>query len=1283
MSQATCPSDHELLDLLAGSLPEERRGALRLHLSGCARCCEMLAALDSDVGGSAAPPPPPARDGAAALSLYGLGFPGMERFELRRCLGIGSFGAVFEVLDRKREAIVALKVVKETNAAALYRFKQEFRSLNRLVHHNLITLYELLTDGQNWCFTMELIEGRELLDYLDSERGEPALLTALRQICDGLLFLHRAGKLHRDLKPQNILVTNDGRLYLLDFGMVLDITPELGAQNSDTIAGTPLYMSPEQATGQPLSPASDWYSVGVILYKALTGEFPFVRLTPLELSNRRSAAPPRPALRNPAVSPELDQLCVDLLQPDPSLRPGGKEVYARLLALGGGAEAPVPEVQATPWEDAPFFGRARLLERLAEAAARAQQGQATFVLCEGSSGMGKSALVRHFLRQLLDANPAAIVLSGRCHEYEEIPFKALDGVIDGVARLLTQRSGGRLAPVEIESLLPRDIHALAKLFPVFQQVTAALRSTARPISNPKSERKAAAAALRELLVRLCEHHAVVLWMDDLQWGDLDSVALLSDLLLPPQPPPLLVIACARGEEAESAPALLSLREALEGQLALSVATQFVKVAEFELEAAMALAGSLLQGATAEQVRVVAKESCGSPLFLAELIRQRNERTASSAPPADSSLDSMIQQRVQRLPESAQRLLQVVAIAGRPLQRTLARKVAWAGCGSTDEPQSLALLRGGNLLRVRQSRGEDALEVYHDRVREALTTKLSPQVKRAQHRALVEALEQSGDGEPEQLVYHCQEAGDPIRATRYAIEAAERAHRTLAFVQAARLYEKVLSLGAIDEAAARHLWSRRAEALASAGRPLASAQAYLEAAQRESPSRALILRREAAEQLLRSGHVAQGLAQLINVLRAVGLSLAPTKLQALLGLLWLRLLLGLRGHRFHERDEQQVPARSLLQIDTCWSAAMGLGLVQQDPLHAFSFQTRNLLLSLRAGEPYRISRALALEAYYSALAGMRSRRRTEDLLARATALAQRASRPHAMGLCRMVSGFAAYSCGQWRRSAAVLREAEAVLRDSCVGLSWELDTTRVQLASCLWWQGELRELAALVGPLVQDAQDRQSLYCEIMLRIASAALLHLAADQPEQARETVRTAIASWGQRHFDIQHFAAMVVEVVICGYVGDPDPWSLIEDRWPALRGSGLLGAQFIRIQSRVARGAAALAGPGARLRIAEAEADRLAQERVAWAQCMSLTLRAAIARRHGEGVAEGLLLQQAEAGFHAADMALFAACVRRRRGERLGGREGEALIAAADAELSARGVVAPARMTAALIPP
>lgn len=138
-----------------------------------------------------------------------------------------------------------------------------------------------------------------------------------------------------------------------------------------------------------------------------------------------------------------------------------------------------------------------------------------------------------------------------------------------------------------------------------------------------------------------------------------------------------------------------------------------------------------------------------------------------------------------------------------------------------------------------------------------------------------------------------------------------------------------------------------------------------------------------------------------------------------------------------------------------------------------------------------------------------------------------------------------------------------------------------------------------------------------------------------------------------------------------------------PALRGSGLLGAQFIRIQSRVARGAAALAGPGARLRIAEAEADRLAQERVAWAQCMSLTLRAAIARRHGEGVAEGLLLQQAEAGFHAADMALFAACVRRRRGERLGGREGEALIAAADAELSARGVVAPARMTAALIPP
>src|SRR6478736_826237 len=247
-------------------------------------------------------------------------FSGTPRFELRRRLGAGAFGVVYEALDRERNSLVALKTLRRTGEEALYRLKQEFRSLADIAHPNLVSLYELFSDGEQWFFTMELVEGRSFHEAVcagdgkspissdvtvgndDSAAGNtqtlegvpdlspelpvPAirrrrltshfdlalLRSALAQTVAGIEFLHAAGKLHRDIKSSNVLVTPSQRVVLLDFGLVTELDVSDEEDRSLALAGTPAYMSPEQGSGRPLSEASDWYSVGVMLYEALTGQ---------------------------------------------------------------------------------------------------------------------------------------------------------------------------------------------------------------------------------------------------------------------------------------------------------------------------------------------------------------------------------------------------------------------------------------------------------------------------------------------------------------------------------------------------------------------------------------------------------------------------------------------------------------------------------------------------------------------------------------------------------------------------------------------------------------------------------------------------------------------------------------------------------------------------------------------------------------------------------------------------------------------------------------------------
>jgi eukaryotic-like serine/threonine-protein kinase len=277
-------------------------------------------------------------------------FAGTDRFELVRRLGEGGFGTVYEAFDRKRPARVALKVLRHAEGRALYRFKREFRSLADISHPNLVALGELLTDGWHWFFTMELVPGEPMVAHLRRRSGpgdlweggrhaaerfdEVRLRRVLPQLADALHTIHRAGIVHCDIKPSNVLVTPEDHVVVLDFGLVSEhpevMAADSSAPSSLVVVGTPSYMAPEQAMGEQATPAADWYSVGVMLYEVLTGQLPFSGSKFEVIDAKKHRTPSPPAELNSAAPDDLAQLTMELLDINPERRPTGETVLSRV-----------------------------------------------------------------------------------------------------------------------------------------------------------------------------------------------------------------------------------------------------------------------------------------------------------------------------------------------------------------------------------------------------------------------------------------------------------------------------------------------------------------------------------------------------------------------------------------------------------------------------------------------------------------------------------------------------------------------------------------------------------------------------------------------------------------------------------------------------------------------------------------------------------------------------------------------------------------------------------------
>lgn len=1213
---------------------------------------------------------------------------------------------MYQVRDREQNTVIALKTLRQQDPVALYRFKQEFRSLADINHRNLVTLHELVSANDQWFFTMELVDGVDFLEYVREQgtssiadtlaaapTGEigygmlpvrrpasaPQSLVRLRQcmlqLAEGVYALHEAGKLHRDIKPSNVLVTPAERVVVLDFGLVTEVDSPDSAGNSQIMVGTAGYMAPEQGVGNPVSPASDWYSVGVMLYEALTGILPFDGAPLAVIMDKQQGVPPSPRELLPELPEDLDRLCMALLSSEPEKRPDGQEV---LEFLGSEASQRLRNRTHTFSKAETFIGRQTQFAELSRAFADTEKGDSVTVFISGRAGMGKSALLERFLRRITRQTDV-VVLSGRCYEREFVPYKALDDLVDSLAHYLS-----RLPRKQIDALLPEDAHAIARLFPVMRRVEPLAKTYGYArIADPHELRRRGTDALRELLARLAGRKPLVLAIDNLQWGDRDSMRLLIDLIRPPDPPPVLFLVAYRSEEATGSIAVRMLlrsirtegvngRHFIVGRLSDDETRQLVlnRLGEDSPEAARYADG-------------LVAEARGNPFFIDELVRYIQVGAAPLDGTAAISLEEAIFARIDQLSDEARRLLELVAIAGRPIQQSVIADAMDLGARFAS---IIALLRAGCLIRTRGTGDYDRVEIYHDRIRETLMTRLQGEDHLEElHGQLARALEASKTASPEVLVFHFRGAGEDERAGDHASRAADKAAEALAFERAAELYRIALEYLPDDVCKARDLRAKLGNALANAGHGAKAAEEYREAAKSSSSTEALELERRAAEQLLRAGYVDDGLDTLKSVLDMVGIRMAESPQRALSSLLARRTELRVRGFAFVERDQSQISPEELTCIDVCWSAAAGLGTI--DAIHGADFQARHLLLALDAGEPYRVARALALEATYSATGGKASWARTQQLIAKATELAERLQNPHARALAMMANAGAEFHAGNYQKARHGLEQCRKLLRDHCNGVVFELVSVDRMLADVMFYLGEIAALREHVPRRLSEAEHRGDLCAATDMRTGLPNLVWLAAGDAERAARETGSAMARWSQKGFHIQHYHDALARTHIALYKGDTSgAMNVLEPMWTALQSSMLLRIQALSVEAmgvraRVLAAHASISTDLTGLQESEFLAEKLSKEKLPTTEAVALSIRAAISSARGDAQACARFLHDAEIGFESAHMTLMASACRLHRGQILGGGEGESLSLGEQTWMQGQGIVAPRRFTAMLL--
>lgn len=763
------------------------------------------------------------------------------RYRLLRLIGQGGSGEVFLVEDTWEDG--RLKALKRFAAERLTSdlracFIHEFRFLKKLRHPNLVEVFDFgVLHAQSVYYTSEYVKGMDLFrairplitmpDYWRPSRrcdasaaptNAPApqtapgssggalppapLATILAEVCRAVEYVHARGIIHGDIKPNNILLTANHTVKLLDFGL----SRERAGFTRPVTSGTLEYIAPEILLGEVSDHRSDLYSLGVVLYQILTGRLPFGDTEPGPLVHKQVYEMPRtPRAWDSAIPSALDDIVMKLLAKDPLDRFGSANEIITALNRGMGLalELETRTTEQTYIVSARMVGRQKEAAQLRRALTRLkEEGRGGGLFIKGESGVGKTRLKEEF-KTLCQTNGLR-VYTGQCYEQGAAAFTPFVEILKLLAAV-------HLRPVDPQPAAWRVYQAaVARLLPGAAPDSALASAQAAPTL----QKEGLLDSLAEFVMAVAQKEPLVLFLNDLQWADDMSVELLHYLLDAMSEAPLLICGDFRDDEIVGS----SLERLLNDQRAAGkieeLALQPLSVGDTEALMRSMFGKADLPGSLAARL---CRETGGNPYAIKEslkalideqvITRRRGLWEIQLAPLANLSLPETVVRaflrRVEKLDAQARTLLKILALFNRPASIDILSCVT----GVSPEPLTDILidLEKRQILTVSATPEPLVYSFHHAKMKEVLYGTLDDEFRRTGHQRVGEALEAAGvdpEEHAEELAYHFIRSHDTARAARYALRAAAKLQKLFCIEPALEFYRTGLALLDPSETAQR-------------------------------------------------------------------------------------------------------------------------------------------------------------------------------------------------------------------------------------------------------------------------------------------------------------------------------------------------------------------------------------------------------------------------------------------------------------------------------------------------
>ncbi len=703
-----------------------------------------------------------------------------NRYQLADKLGAGNMGVVYRAIDRLTGNTIALKRVTVSGdqlrfasqgGSSDFRFAlaNEFQTLASLHHPHIISVLDYGFDVERQpYFTMSLLENSRTIVQAGEDATDVVRVRLLVEMLQALAYLHRRGIIHRDLKPGNVLVDSGGQVKVLDFGLAAE------RQREGETVGTLAYMAPEIMQEQAATNASDLYAVGVMAYELFAGCHPFDHensgVMIMQIFNDKPDLSPLPD--------DINDIVGKLLEKDPADR--YQEVYAVIKDLSEAVGQAVPEesvaIRDSFLQAAKFVGRNAELEQLSDALDSAMSGKGSAWLIGGESGVGKSRLVDELRTKAMVKG--ALVLRGQGVAEGGLPYQLWR---DPLRRLIlsTELSDLETSVLkelvsDVGDLLGRDVADAPELEGEAQQQRLMLTGV-------------------DVFRR--QKQPVVLLLEDLQWAreSLEPLKQFSRII---GELPLLVIGSYRDDERPDLPEKLT-------------DMQMMSLSRLSPEEMAELSESMLgeAGSRPQVMDLLQRETEGNVFFLVEVVRVLAEDAGRVGDVGRETLpdtvfaggvQQVVQRRLSRVPESAQSMLKLAAVAGRQLDIQVL--CLFAGV-EMDFDNWLITCANLAVLDVQEGRWRFA----HEKLRAGVLAGLPEDERPILHRKIAKAIEATYPGDEAQavmLMEHWRVAGDSDKEAFYARIVGEQFWRISAFHDAIEAFERALTVTPEDDTASR-------------------------------------------------------------------------------------------------------------------------------------------------------------------------------------------------------------------------------------------------------------------------------------------------------------------------------------------------------------------------------------------------------------------------------------------------------------------------------------------------